>query len=66
MRLKQTLTKFAVIGGLAMANRGLLPAPMCPNCRTPGDFTTYITTVGRTQPVQSPTVSLLLLYLSMV
>lgn len=65
MSLKRTfnrnLRQFAVICGLAMFNRGVLPAPMCGWCRTPGQFNTYIATLGQTsQPEYSviPTVLL--------
>jgi hypothetical protein len=64
MRLKRTLTQIAVIGGLAAMNAGLLPAPMCPNCKTPGDWNTYISTVGQSQPAPNPLMGLLLIYLS--
>ncbi len=49
MNLKKTFWKTAVICGLAVMAEGVLPAPMCPNCRTPGQFSTYMQNV-QSQP----------------
>ena len=49
MRLKRISIQFAMICGLAVFSRGLLPAPMCPDCKTPGAFNTYIANLGHSQ-----------------
>lgn len=42
MTFRKACIRFALLGGLMGISAGLLPAPMCPDCKTPGAFSAYM------------------------
>jgi hypothetical protein len=46
MSFKRMTAKAVLICGLLGTTVGVLPAPMCPDCRTPGNFSTYMTNLN--------------------
>jgi hypothetical protein len=43
MNFRRTLLKIALFSGLFQISQGMLPAPMCGWCKTPGDTSAYMT-----------------------
>ena len=46
MTFKRFAIKAVLVSGLIGSTAGVLPAPMCPDCRTMTGFTSYMTAIN--------------------